>query len=212
MSCAQCRGIEEQFDRRSVAKELRQYRKRGAAGTTRVLIDALKAAGVEGLSVLDIGGGVGAIQPELLKAGAATATGVDASAAYLQAQREEATRLGYADRIRHYHGDFVTLAPEIPSADVVTLDRVICCYHDMPGLVGLSVARARRLYGLVYPRRVWWNRIGLALANAVLRLRRSSFRVYLHRPDAVDAIVRRAGLRQRFVRQSILWQVVVYGQ
>jgi len=212
MSCPQCRGIEEMFNREAVAKDVASYAKRGATGTTRVLIDALKAAGVEGLTLLDIGGGVGAIQHELLRAGAAAATGVEASAAYLDAQREEAQRLGYAERSRHYHGDFVALAVEIPAADVVTLDRVICCYHDMARLVGASAARARRLYGLVYPRRTWWNRLGLPVVNIGLRLRRSSYRAYLHLPEAVDTIIRGAGLQLRFASRTFFWQVVIYGR
>ncbi len=212
MSCRQCRGIEEMFDQRTVAKELARYRRRGVGGTTRLLIDAVKAAGVGGSTLLDIGGGVGAIQQELLSAGAQSATGVDASAAYLEAQREEAQRRGHGGRSQHYHGDFVTLAPEIPPADVVTLDRVICCYHDMTALVGASVARARRLYGLVYPRYTWWNRIGRPVGNLFLRLRRSSFRIYLHVPGEVETIIRAAGLRRRFARHTVFWQVAVYGR
>ncbi len=72
MSCAQCQGIERMFDRRAAERELRQYRAAGPGGTTRLLIDALKAEGVAGLTLLDIGGGVGAIQHELLRAGSAT--------------------------------------------------------------------------------------------------------------------------------------------
>ena len=77
---------------------------------------------------------------------------MEASAAYLAAAREETARRGHTDRLKAHHGDFVALAPEIPSADIVTLDRVICCYRDMPALVAQSAARARKLYGVVYPR------------------------------------------------------------
>ena len=44
------------------------------------------------------------------------------------------------------------MSDEIEAADVVTLDRVICCYPDMEALVGRSAERALRLYGLVHPR------------------------------------------------------------
>src|SRR3972149_5220101 len=89
MSCAQCQGIERMFDRRAAERELRQYRAAGPGGTTRLLIDALKAEGVAGLTLLDIGGGVGAIQHELLRAGGRRATAVDASSADLDAARAE---------------------------------------------------------------------------------------------------------------------------
>jgi 2-polyprenyl-3-methyl-5-hydroxy-6-metoxy-1,4-benzoquinol methylase len=212
MDCCQCQGIEMEFNRKKIAKELKRYRRKGPAKTTRMLIDALKAGGVRGMTLLDIGGGVGAIQQELLSAGASGATHVDASTAYLEVAREEAGCQGNAQRISFLHGDFVELAADIPPADIVTLDRVICCYHDMQALVGLSSARARNYYGLVYPRHTWWIRIGFAILNFILGFRNSPFRIFSHPTQAVNAVVRGNGLRQRFYAKSGLWQVVVYAR
>lgn len=98
MSCAQCRGLERLFDESTAARDLRDYRRKGPNKTTRWLIDALKEEGIDGATVMDIGGGIGAIQHELLQAGASRAAGVDASTAYLAAIKEEAERQGHADR------------------------------------------------------------------------------------------------------------------
>jgi magnesium-protoporphyrin O-methyltransferase len=106
------------------------------------LIDALKTEGIEGATLLDIGGGIGAIQHELLAAGAAHATSVDASNPYLETAREESIRRGLGDRVTYRHGDFVELAESIPPADIVTLDRVINVYPDWERLTQLSAARA----------------------------------------------------------------------
>ncbi|MFQ5570722.1 MAG: class I SAM-dependent methyltransferase [Rhodothermales bacterium] len=212
MPCCQCQGIEEQFNRKMAARELRQYRKKGPRRTTRMLIDALKAEGIDGATLLDIGGGVGAIQHELLSAGVRGITGVDASTAYLGAAAEEGDRRGYADRVRHRHGDFVELAPEIEPEDIVTLDRVICCYPDMQALVERSTERVRKLYGVVYPRRTFWTKVGFAVINRLMRFRGSPFRAFLHEPAAVDTLVRSAGLVRRFYDTTFLWQVVVYAR
>ncbi len=212
MSCSSCCGIERQFNRKVAAGDLRRYRKRGPMRTAQMLVDALRAEGVEGLTLLDIGGGVGALQHELLKAGMECVTGVDASAAYLEAAAEEAGRQGHTDRVRHRHGDFVAVAAEVAPADVVTLDRVICCYSDMEALVALSAERAQRLYGVVYPRRTWWTRLSFVLLNFIHCLRRSPFRAFLHRPDAVEALIREKGLTRRFYATTLVWQVVVYGR
>jgi magnesium-protoporphyrin O-methyltransferase len=177
-----------------------------------MLIDALKAEGVQKMTLLDIGGGVGAIQHELLRAGASFVTYADASTAYLAAAREEAQRQGYADLVSFRHGDFVELATGIEPADIVTLDRVICCYHDMRALVGLSSERARKYYGAVFPRDTWCLKIGFAIANLVLRIQRNPFRIFLHPTRGVDAILRGNGLAQRFYRQTLFWQVVVYAR
>ena len=212
MPCCHCQGAEAVFDAKVAARELRQYRRRGPRKTPRLLLDPLREAGVRGRTLLDIGGGVGVIQHELLRAGAAQARGVEASTAYLAAAREEAARQGHADRLRLDHGNFVELAPELPPADIVTLDRVICCYPDMPALVGLSAALAREAYGLIYPRDTWWVRVGLALGNLALRARRIPFRTYAHPTAAIDALVRGQGFAPRFTRRTLVWQVVVYGR
>lgn len=212
MDCCQCQGIESQFGRDEAERKLREYRKRGPTRSTRLLLEALIAEGIGGASLLDIGGGVGALQHELINAGLAHATDIDASSAYLAAARGEAARQGHADRVRYVHGNFAELAASLPDAEVVTLDRVICCYHDMPALVGRSAAKARRLYGLVYPRDTWWVRAGVAAENLALRLQRSPFRVFAHPSAAVDAAVRAQGLERRLARTAGLWQVLVYAR
>lgn len=164
------------------------------------------------MTLLDIGGGVGAIQHELLKAGAVNSTGVDASTAFVAAVEEEADRQGHKDRITTRHGDFVQVAGGIEPKDVVTLDRVICCYHDLENLVGLSSQRATRLYGLVYPRDNWLNRAAFGFFNLYLRLTRNSFRVYVHSTSKVDGLIQREGFRQRYYLKTFAWQVVLYGR
>jgi predicted RNA methylase len=94
-SCCQT-DYDALFDERAAKRELAAYRRSGARGTTARLIDAIRVAGVEGASVLDIGGGAGIIGSELLAAGAASLTDVDYSRAYVEAAREEIGRRGYA--------------------------------------------------------------------------------------------------------------------
>lgn len=212
MNCCQCQGIEELFSQQFVDQELSRYRAKGPEKTTRLLTEAIKKAGVDGLTLLDIGGGVGAIQHELIASGVEGVTSVDASAAFTEAAREEALRRSLADRVSFYHGDFTDLAADIPPADIVTLDRVICCYPDMKKLVGLSAERARKLYGLVYPRDTWWMKIALSLLNFVFRLRRSPFRTFSHPTESVEAVLGSHGLKRRFYGRTFVWQVAVYSR
>jgi 2-polyprenyl-3-methyl-5-hydroxy-6-metoxy-1,4-benzoquinol methylase len=201
---------DRQFDARHAAKHLRAYRQNGPAGLTRALIEALAAGGVDGQTVLDIGGGVGAVHHELLRSGAAAAVDVDASRAYIAVAMEEAERQGHADRVHYLTGDFVVLADEVEPADLVALDRVICCYGDMAALVDRSATLARRRYGIVYPRDTWLGRFGVAVLNATSRLSRSPFRAYVHRSAEVDAIVAGHGLVQCLHRTTLIWQLVIY--
>jgi len=208
--CCAPSGIAEQFGRRTARRELKRYRGHGASATTAALIGALRARDVGGATLIDIGGGVGAIHHDLLDAGAARATHVDISPDYIAAAKDEAERRGHGGRVEFVLGDFTELAATLPEADVVTLDRVICCYPHMERLVGLSAGKARRLYGAVYPRKEWWVAAALRAANALLWLGRRCFRVYLHDPAAIDAVLRGAGFSRAKTERTFVWEVVVY--
>ena len=212
MNCCQCQGIEELFSQQYVAKELARYRTKGPDKTTIMLVEAIKKAGLTGQTLLDIGGGVGAIQHALLDAGLEHATDVEASTAYLNAARTEAQIRGVANQVRYLQGDFVARAADVEPADIVTLDRVICCYPDMEKLVSLSAVRARKLYGLVYPRDTWWLRIALTVGNFFFKLRRRAYRGFVHPTKAVEAILSSNGLKRQFYRKTLVWQVSIYGR
>jgi magnesium-protoporphyrin O-methyltransferase len=210
MNCCQCQGIEQVFDPNMAASDLKSYRQKGPAKTTIFLLTALKQAGVEGLTLLDIGGGVGIIQHELLPAGVTTAVHIDAATAYLDAAKEEAKRRGHFDRITYQHGDFVDLAEEVATADIVTLDRVICCYHDMPALVNAAAAKAKKYIGLVYPRDTWWLKAASRLPNFGMWLFRNPFRIFVHATEAVDAILQQQGFQRQLHKRTFLWQSMLY--
>src|SRR5512146_637857 len=126
MPCNCCQITDQTFGDAEARSSLRRYRKRGPAGQTRELLAAVRTRGLKDASLIDIGGGVGAIHEELLVDTAADATHVDASGAYLRAAQEEAARRGNSGRVRFVQADFTDVAAELPAADIVTLDRVVC--------------------------------------------------------------------------------------
>jgi magnesium-protoporphyrin O-methyltransferase len=199
------------FDRKAAQGDVERYRKHGPDRTTRLLLDLLRPHVTRGSTILDVGSGIGVIDHELLRAGARHAVLVDAAQAYLDAARDEASRRQTLDRIELVEGNFVRLAPRIDAADIVTLDRVVCCYPDAESLVGQSVARARSVYGLVLPRDGWHVQLALRLNNFGYWLRRSAYRAYVHPNSLVDRIVAAHGLVPRSERTTWLWRVVVYG-
>ena len=219
MNCChqdQCSGLEKLFDQRLAQNELKDYLRSGPAKTTRWLLEALRVrlppAEVDraGLSLLDIGGGIGAIQHELVKAGVGHVTAVDASTAYLNAAQQEAKRRGYAEQAEYRFGDFVALASEIAPADMVTVERVICCYPVMRALVQRSAALARRWYAIVYPRDNWWMQRGRDVFNLVMRVQRNPYRFFVHPSAGVESLLNDSGFQRRFHRHTLVWQVLVY--
>ena len=203
-------AVGNEFGERSARHDQETYRKNGPDRTTAWLVEGLTGDGIAGQTVLDIGAGIGAVHLALLAAGAASAVDVDGSPAYVTVAREEAERAGLYAAVRYETGDFVELAATIEPADLVALDRVVCCYPDMPALVDLSIERARRRYGLVYPRDRWWIRAGSGVLNALAALARRRLRFHVHRTAEVDARVRAAGFRPILQRSTVFWQVAVY--
>jgi magnesium-protoporphyrin O-methyltransferase len=196
------------YNAKKAARELRRYREKGAIPSTRMLIDALTTAGVEGATAIDIGGGIGAVQYELLAAGAAHVTSVDASDAYLQAAREEGERRGLSGRVSYQHGDFVELAEGIAPADIVTLDRVINVCPHWQRLIRLSAARTRLLYGLVYPRNSLFVRMVVSVMNRLVW--RGRVHAAVPSPDVIATLTSKAGLVRVFSKTTGPWQVAVY--
>jgi hypothetical protein len=199
------------YDEKRAASEMRKYRERGPIPSTRALIEALKREGVESATLLDIGGGIGAIQHELLDAGVTHAISVDSSAPYIDAARAESQRRGHDGRVTYLHGDFVDLAGSVDPAEIVTLDRVINVYADWERLAGLAASRAQRLFGLVYPRDTRMVRLVVFAMNLMLSLFRKPVRASVRPGDAVERIVRENGLVPQFARDvGPAWHVAVY--
>jgi 2-polyprenyl-3-methyl-5-hydroxy-6-metoxy-1,4-benzoquinol methylase len=210
--CAQCEGIELTFNEEAADEDLRLYRAEGPDEATGWLLDELIERGVEGLTLLDIGGGVGAIQHELLENGAASAVHVDASSAYIEAAQREAKRRKLRERIEWRHGDFVDIARELQPADIVTLDKVICCYDDMPSLVRASVRKAQQYYAIVVPRDNFAFKTAAWFMNLIQAITRNPYRMFVHPTKQIDAIVKRAGLSRTFERHDWMWQAIVYSK
>jgi tRNA1(Val) A37 N6-methylase TrmN6 len=202
--------LDAKFDARSAEQQLEQFRRNGPPKETQLLLSALRDAGIDGASMLDIGGGIGAVQEGAFRDGAARAMSVEASSAYADAARALAAERGYLDRVEYRVGDFVAVADSIPAADVVTLDKVICCYPDMTALVSGSAERARRLYAAVYPRDGLLVRSVNGLQNAFRGLGRSGFRTYIHRSSAIEHVLARQGFRLRSTAMTLVWRIAVF--
>jgi SAM-dependent methyltransferase len=198
------------YDGLGAEKDLAKWRSGKLYPATQELIAVLQAEGVAGARLLDIGGGVGAVHITLLKAGADTAVDVDASREYLATARAEAERRGLAGRVVYRYGDIVELTAELPPADIVTLDSVICCYPYLPALLQAAVLPGPRLVGLTYPRDVWWMRAYMRLYNLVHAVRRTGSRYFIYRHARVNRLMNELGFTNVHEGGSREWRVALY--
>src|SRR5437763_2760599 len=203
--CCSPKGYRWVFSERSARAEARRYRRKGLDGTSRRIVDFLKGHGVQGKSVLEVGGGIGAIQIELLKAGASRALSIELTPTYEEVAAALLRDAGLVDRVERRVMDFAAGASEVASADIVVLNRVICCYPDMPRLAGAAADHATQLLVMSYPRRTWWTQIGLTLGNWLLWMMRREFHIFLHPPQQILATSERHGLKRIADQQGMLW-------
>jgi len=206
MNCCSAKGCDEFFTERVARRDAARYRRAGIDGSARRVVDFVRGHGIEGSSVLEVGGGVGAIQLELLQAGATSGESVELSPAYEPYAGELLREAGLEGRVTRHLLDFASHGDEVPPADVVILHKVVCCYPDYEALVGAAAVHAKRQLMLTFPRESWWMRLGLAAANLIERLRRRSFRVYLHPPAAMIAVARSHGLEPTVRHRGRLWE------
>ena len=205
--CCDPRGCDAFFGARFARRVSSRYRKRGLDKTAQRMLAFLEARGIEGATVLEVGGGVGEIEIELLKRGAMRAINLELSPAYdAEARRllAEAGLEGKAERRLHD----IAVDPEcVQPADVVVLHRVVCCYPDYARLLAAAAGRANRLLVFSYPRRNAISRALIAFQNAGFRIARKEFRTFAHPPASMLAVLKEAGLDATFAHRGLAWQV-----
>jgi hypothetical protein len=204
-SCCTPSGYRKIFGAKTARRDVRKYRRRGLDRAARRIADFLVGGGVTGDSVLEVGGGIGAIQLELLKAGAARTTNVELSPEY---EPYAAELLGDDARVERHVGDFVRDAAELEPADDVVLHRVVCCYPDPDALVGAAAEHARRRLVLSFPPDTALFRVGSAVFNAFLALTRTEFRTFVHPVATILAAARTRGLEPALDTRTPMWRIV----
>jgi hypothetical protein len=207
-SCCRPGDYDKVFDEKHARSKARAYARDGVTGDERRIVDLVRGRMAPGYSVLEIGGGVGEIHLELLRDGAARALNVELATQYERVAAELIRERALGDRVERRLGDFVREAGSVPAADVVVMNRVVCCYPDADALVEAAADHARRYLVMTIPVDRWWIRLGIALGNAVLALRRNTFRGYVHATRAVLAAAERRGMRLAERRRGFIWQLI----
>jgi magnesium-protoporphyrin O-methyltransferase len=210
MPCNCCEITDKTFGEDSAKSDMKSYRKRGPAEQTKLILQAIRSLHIKNAELLDVGGGIGVIHHELLEDVAETATHVDASSAYLKVAKDEALHRGHSERLKFVHADFTDVEQDIPAADIVTLDRVVCCYPDFRRLLKAAAQHSRQAVALTYPREVWYLRIGVRVINFFQNLGKDPFRIFLHPVPEMDSLLQGEGFRRVSLRRLFVWEMALY--
>jgi 2-polyprenyl-3-methyl-5-hydroxy-6-metoxy-1,4-benzoquinol methylase len=206
-SCCDPSGYERVFGARFARGLARRYRRRGLGRPEKRIVDFCAGQGLEGATVLEIGGGVGELQVELLRRGAAQATNLELVDSYDEEARALATSAGVADRVRRRRLDIAATPDDVEPADIVVLHRVVCCYPDYERLLAAAADHARRVLVFSHPPRNAATRVVLGLQNGWFRLTGNSFRTFAHPPRAMIEAARSRGLDVTYRHGRGVWHV-----
>lgn len=197
------------FDSREAARRLDRFHRRGLDDRAADVVAYLSGR-VDGMAVLEVGGGVGDVQVALLEVGASRAVNVELSDAWEDAAAELVAEAGVGGRVTRRLGDFVAIAADVEPADVVVLNRVVCCYPDMEQMLAAAATRTRRFLVVVVPRERWWIRAAVTVGNRFLGLRGCGFRAFVHPIADMERIAADHGLSPVHRSRDLLWQATVF--
>ena len=205
--CCTPKGYRQTFSEKGARAQARSYRRSGLDATSRRIVELLKAQGVEGKTLLEVGGGIGAIQIELLKAGMTRAISIELTPTYEETAVELLREADLENRVERRVMDFVNAGHDVPAADIVVMNRVICCYPDVAQLAGAAADHADASLVMSFPKERWWTRAIVWMANLGMAMTRREFRVFVHPMAQILATATQHGLRLTSDRPGVFWQI-----
>ena len=189
---------------------MKKFRKKGLDKASQRIVEGLEVAGIQSKSVLEVGCGVGGLHLTLLQKGASLAQGVDASGGMLEAAANLAQELKLAQRVTYHQGDFVELNSTLAPADIVVMDKVLCCYAEPEALIAKGLSRARELFAVSYPRNSLLAWLSCKVPSVIGRILRWSFRPYYHAPAFLDQTIVNSGFQELSSSVTPVWQIKIY--
>ncbi len=190
-----------------------RYKNSGLSRSSKLLLNFILEEGARDMSVLDLGCGAGGLSIELLKQGARDSVGFDLSPKMIKVASELAVTNLFEGRAKFQLGNAATA--ELPSSDIVVMDKVLCCYSELAPLLKNAMGASRAMLGFVVPQddgiAKWPLRLGVWVANLFLK-RGGGVPFYLHSLDLVDRTLRDSGFTRLRKRASRFWLVFLYSR
>lgn len=211
MICSCNHIIHQVFDEEKAREDLDSYLNTGIKNNSRPLFNVIQDLDVNDVSLLDIGGGIGAVVFELFEKGITQAIYFDISSPYEKVFQSEVAKRKLNDRIKSYVGDFTDFAHFIAPADLTTLDKVICCYPEYRPLVEQAVSKTNKWIAFSLPRDTWWVRVGAKIDYHWNRLKSGkAFPTYIHPIEKIETIIKSAGFEKKRQIYQREWTALLF--
>ncbi len=210
MTCEHCCGADRLFDLKGAKKDLKKYKKKGPSKITKKLINALSDYEKKDKTLLDIGGGIGAIAWHFHENGALSTTDVDASSGYIKVAREFAAEKGWESNTDFKLGDITDVSDELPKYDFVTMDKVVCCYPDYEQILTTAISKTEKVIALTFPLGGPITNLLRSIGSIFLKLKKNPFRPYIHSSEKIEEVIRQNGFIPVHQSISFPWRIWVF--
>lgn len=207
-----CCGADSMFDMKTANKQYKHFLKKGPSRVTSTMIGQLSnhVDFESSKTMIDVGGGVGALQWWFLKAGGAKTTSVDASSAYIRKAKEHAAGNNWADQVHFVMGDVADVKDQIEPADLITLDKVVCCYPDYKTIINVCCDKSKSLASLSYPMDGIISNLIANIGALFTRFKTKTFRPYVHPVRDIRKEFERLGFERVSHSLSFPWHIETY--
>lgn len=205
-----CCGADLFFDKKTADKEYRKYLKKGPSRITAKMISQLEDQDIGGKSMIDIGGGIGALQWWFLENGGNNTVGIDASSGYLKQAEDHAKNKGLESNTKFLLGDCVEVYPQIEKAHYITLDKVVCCYPNYKEILEATCEKATEAISLSYPMDGIISQAIRKMGDILMSFRDNSFRPFIHSVKDIRNLLEQKGFHRVIHTLAFPWHVETY--
>lgn len=207
-----CCGADLFFNKKTAEKEYRKYLKKGPSRVTAKIIQQLRQQEIEGKSMVDVGGGIGALQWWFLDNGGKQTTDIDASSGYLKQAEYHAAQKGWQNNTRFVMGDCVEVYNEIDDPHFITLVKVVCCYPNFEEILDSSCKKAIGHVSLSYPIDGIISQSIRMFGDLFFMLKGSPYRPFVHSVKKIRDVFARNEYQRITHDIAFPWHVETYAR
>lgn len=205
-----CCGADMFFDKKTANKKYKAYLKKGPARVTAKIISQLMTHTIEGKSMVDIGGGIGALQWWFLENGGSKTVDIDASSGYLKQAKDHAKSKGWDSSSEFLLGDCMEVYPQIEATDYITLDKVVCCYPNYKEILEATCDKATTAVSLSYPMDGFLSEIIRKMGDFFMSFKDNPFRPFIHPVKDIRLVFEQKGFKRVAHNLAFPWHVETY--
>ena len=205
-----CCGADLFFDQKKSNKLYKNYLKKGPSRVTAKMIWQLEKHPIDGNTMVDIGGGIGALQWWFLENGGRNTVDIDASSDYLKQAESHAQIKGWGAKTKFLLGDFMDVYAQITPTDYITLDKVVCCYPNYKEILEATCEKANKIISLSYPMDGIISNAIRKMGDFFMNFSSNPFRPYIHSVKEVRSVIEQNGFQRNAHNFVFPWHVETY--